>query len=500
MKKTKRITALLICAVMIFSLAACQSSTSITTQSSFSTFEEDGTPGTANTASSNNNKNKNNNNNKNNTNSNNNNKNNTLEDKYQGSTNKNENLDLGGESIRIGAIWNVEPGKSGTSTAATLTRERIDYLEKKYNCKFEFLILNDNEMPERIRTSVAAGKPYCDFMILYTSAIPSYAYNGYLQNIDKITAMNLKDTKWNSGAVSNGAFNGGHYTFSIGSAVPRFVIAFNKTLFDKNPAWGNPYKLYYNNQWTWDKLMDIAAKATDKTSGRYGFGGLEIATSSIIASYGGSIVSIDKNGKPAFTGDSNECRQAISFITDMQGKYKNYIWTPSSYTWTSYINALSEGKVAMAVTQLYMIRENILEMEDDYGIVPIPKGSNSKGRYASVQEDIPTWVMLANNPLAQEKGYILDLYTEPYKGYEDIISKAELETYCRDNDSVKILLDVEKKYGLFNYATWFSEANSKYGEALEKVTSKSATFSEAMGSAKGAIQASIKEVYNSWQE
>lgn len=494
MKKTTKVICLTLAAIMfLVPLSACKSSSSITTESSYSIFDGDdvtttaGTTGnTGSTGSTGKTGNTGSNGNGGGSGS-----NTKLEKKY-------ENLDLKGATISMAAPWKIEPGKSGTSTVATLQRKRIAELEKKYNCKFKWVVYG-NEFSERLRTSVAANKPVYDFVILYTSAIPGYAYNGYLQNLDKIDAIDVTNNKWNLGAVSNGAFNGGHYTFNIGSAVPRYVLTFNKTLFDKN-KWGDPYQLYYNGKWTWDELIKIAQKATDKNAGRYGIGGIELATSSIIASYGGSVISMDSKGKPTFTGDSAECSQAISLICDLKNKYKDYVWSPESYTWTTAINGLAEGKVAMAVTQMYMIRENILDMEDDYGIVPMPKGSNSKGRYASVQNDIPTWTMLANNPLAQEKAYVLNLYTEPYKGYEDIISKAELETYCRDNDSVKILLDVEKNYGLFDYSTWFSNAGSVYSSAIDSVISGTATFSEAMGKNKSKIVQSMNDTYKAWQE
>ncbi len=417
------------------------------------------------------------------------------EAKYNGKENPYAKLDLKGESIRIAAPWEIKPEDEGSSTAATLQWERIKYLEKKYNCKFEWNISGDTD---KLTSSVAAGAPYADFLCVYTSTIPSLAVNGYLQNMDSIKSVDLNESKWNSGNVSMGAFNNGHYSFAIGKSVPRYVIAFNKTMFEKN-GWESPYELYKKDNWTWDKMLEIATKATDKTAGRYGLGGMELLSDSIRASYGGSFVTVDGSGVPKFTGDSAECQQAVQLVRDIGSKY-DICWTPETFTWQSPVLALSEGKVAMAATQLYLIRENILDMEDDYGLVPVPKGSNAKGRYASVSGDVPTYVMPANNPLAQEKAYILDLFTEPYPGYEDIISRAELETYCRDEDSVDIMLDVEKKYNLFEMGIWFTKAGNLYGEAISSVTSGKATFAEAMGKSKAQIEQSIADVYASWSK
>lgn len=417
------------------------------------------------------------------------------EAKYDGIENPYADLDLDGASIRIAAPWNIKPGEEGSSTANTLEWERIHYLEEKYNCKFEFITSEDSD---KLTSSVAAGDPYTDFIVMYTNTIPSYAMNGYLQNMDDLQSIDLTETKWNNASVQMGAFNNAHYAFCIGSWQPRYLIAFNKTMFEKN-GWESPYELYKNDNWTWDKFLEIAQKATDKTAGRYGFGGRSLLTGSAIASFGGSIVSINDKGIPVFTGNSANCQQAIQFLSDLNKKY-DVVWEPATSTWASYINALAEGTVAMAVTQLYLIRENILDMEDDYGIVPIPKASTAEGRYASVAGDVPTYVMPANNPLAQEKAYILDLFTEPYPGYEDILSRAEMETYCRDEESVEILLDIEKKYGMFSYSIWFTQASSLYSEATSAVISGTSTFAEAIGGKQAQIEQSIADVYASWNE
>lgn len=417
------------------------------------------------------------------------------EAKYEGKDNPYKDLDLKGASIRIASPWDIAPKEEGSSTSATLSWERIHYLEDKYNCKFEYILTEDED---RLTSSVAAGDPYCDFIHMFTSNIPSYAMKGYLQNVDDIQCIDINDKKWISGAVQMGSFNKGNYAFAIGTYAPRYLLAFNRTMFEKN-GWESPYELYAQDNWTWEKFLEIAQKATDKTVERYGIGGVELMTNSTLASFGGAMISIDDNGVPKFTGNSPACQSAIKFLNELKTKY-DVAWTPDSYTWVSPVTALTEGKVAMAVTQLYLVRENLLDMEDDYGLVPIPKASTAEGCYASVADDVPVFTMLANNPLAQEKSYILDLYTEPYPGYEDILSRSEMETYCRDEESVDILLDIETKYTTFLYSTWFGHASGLYSQAIGSAISGSATFAEAMGGVQAQIEQSVADVYASWNE
>ncbi len=409
-----------------------------------------------------------------------------IEDKYK-------NTNLGGEKITIAAPWKHGPGESN-STADTLRRQRVKTLEEKYNCKFEWIVDSDIE---RLKTSVAAHKPYVDFFTLYTSQLPSFAINGYLQDMDKIETVDLTEEKWIEGHVDSGVFNGGHYAFVTEQyAVPRFCIVFNKTMFEKN-GWTLPYDLYKQDKWTWEECLKLAKQATDHSVDRYGIEGMHLAGSSITASFGGEMVKFDKSGKPKFVGDSEECRLANEFQRNViEKQYEDYIRQPTSYTWIEY--HFQQGQSAMKITQIYDIRENMLNMNDDYGIVPVPKGSNKNGRYCSLLEDVPINVMLANNPLANEKCYVLNKYNEPYKGYDNVVARSEFEKFCRDEESVECLIDM-MNYGKFNRSIWFSAAAGEYSKTIGYVNSGKLTFDQAMRQFKETIQAEIDETYNSWQ-
>jgi len=512
MKKLIKILCLTLATLMlVLPLTACKSSSSVTTESSFSVFEGDDVEvntdedvaveendGEEAENKGDKTENKKPTTNKNNTNKNNTNKNNKT-DKAE-SKGDYSDLDLKGETLRLASIWPHGPGKAGTSTANTLRQKRVKELEKKYNCKIDFMVYTAGDATERLRTSVAAGKPFVDLYTIYTSQLPSYAFNGYLQNLDEIKTIDIKDPKWVSGHVDNGAFNGGHYAFSYeNSSQPRFCLVFNKTLFKKQ-GWTLPYDLYKQDKWTWEECLKLAQKATDYTVERYGLGGMEYASSSILASFGGEVIKTNAKGAPTFVGDSEACKLANEFQQELKTKYKDYIWSPETTTWTTGLLGVRDGRVAMTITQLYMVRENILDMEEDYGIVPVPKATNKDGTYCSIQEDVPTTVMLANNPLAQEKGYILDQYNQPYKGYDQIIARQEMESYCRDNESVECLLDLMNNYGKFNRAVWFKEAYDEYSKALGEVNGGKATFKEAMGKHKNSIVKKMNDTYKSWNE
>ncbi len=407
-----------------------------------------------------------------------------------------DRLDLKGEKIIFAAPWKHGPGESN-STANTLRRQRVKTLEEKYNCKFEWIVDSDIE---RLKTSVAAHKPYVDFFTLYASQLPRYAMQGYLQDMDKIETVDLTEEKWIKGKVDIGAFGKEHYSFATEQyAQPQFCIVFNKTLFKKN-GWTLPYEYYKNDTWTWENCLELAKQATDLDKERFGIGGVYLADSSIAASFGGEFVKFDKNGKPKFVGDSEECRLANEFQRNViEKQYEDYILQPTSFGWDTPSFILRDGKVAMTVIQVFMIRENFLSMKDDYGIVPLPKGSNENGTYCSLQEDVATTVMLAKNPLANEKCYVLNKLNEPYKGYDNVVARSVYETFCRDEESVECLLDMQNKYLKFNRAILFSDACHEYSKAIAYVDVGKLTYEQVMRQFKETIQAEIDETYNSWQ-
>ncbi len=406
-----------------------------------------------------------------------------------------KDLNLEGREITIAAWWDPKPADKGSSTAAELGWERIEYLEGKYNCKFVFLPMVQAEMIARIQTSVEAGDPVFDVGYVAASTVPMLANKEYLQDLKGVECFDLSADKWAKFPQTVGVFGDKVYTFEMGSVFyPRQVMLWNKTMFEKN-NWPNLYELVEKKEWTFEKMLEIAQLATDEASGRAGIVGYaDLLQNQIILSNDAELISFDDNGVPHFAADSPNALESIQFLLDLDRKYK-VMGEPEAPTWDYYTQAFKDGKVAMAFTELYMVGD-IKDMKDNYGIVPPPMGPKAT-TYSSRVGDAPIQVMLANNPKLQEVGFILDLYSEPFPGEENNW-RTGYEAFLRDDDSVNLVKKISDEYAQFDNAFFFPGARNLINTAINDVWYGEKTPAEAIGEIKTQAEKSIQDTYAGW--
>lgn len=90
---------------------------------------------------------------------------------------------------------------------------------------------------------------------------------------------------------------------------------FNRRIFSEMKI--DPYELVKNKQWTWDKVEEIAKKATKRAANgnveQWGLAGWMAGhmAASMAWENGGSIASVGKNGKPLVTMNDAKVRTAL---------------------------------------------------------------------------------------------------------------------------------------------------------------------------------------------
>ena len=73
-----------------------------------------------------------------------------------------EPVDLGGRVIKVASWWDLKPVEAQQREKARL--EKIAEIEKKYNCKIEFVNVPFEEYMNKFTTSVLAGEPFADIV------------------------------------------------------------------------------------------------------------------------------------------------------------------------------------------------------------------------------------------------------------------------------------------------------------------------------------------------
>ena len=169
------------------------------------------------------------------------------------------------------------------------------------------------------------------------------------------------------------AFSGQLYFFSAGTddyGHATFVV-FNKDLIEAEGL-EDPYELYDRGEWTFEKLTEMARKATRDTDGdgiidQYGLSNMD--PKDLVYAYGGSITSRDADGKVYFSMNTEEAiaglRQWVDWIKVDQIASPTALASGGEAEWAS-------GKYAFAFLPFYFIG-NHDTWPFTHGILPWPK-------------------------------------------------------------------------------------------------------------------------------
>ncbi len=170
------------------------------------------------------------------------------------------------------------------------------------------------------------------------------------------------------------------------------IVLYNKRVFD-DYGFDDPAELFYNGEWTWDDMLDMAIEFTDPDEGRYAFNNWHPDTA-FFTSTGISLVQLDPDtGKFYSNIDDPRLERAANVLQEMQ---KNEVSFPVQNNGWVLNYELDSGGVAQGVTLfgmdgVYILdeRRTIADMEQTYGditagevmIVPVPRDPNGDGEY-----------------------------------------------------------------------------------------------------------------------
>lgn len=176
-------------------------------------------------------------------------------------TTKNGKVDLGGRTIIYHTFWS-EPKKGGSDRENTYWKKKTE-LEKKYNFKFKHVSSNDDNLYDKVITSIVAGKPSCDIMSSKQIAVPAMK-QGLFYDLSKLEEINLNDSKWRKCVTEMGTLNGKKYLMEAGKMITSNMILYNKDLFKAKKMDGEDlYTLQKQGKLTLNKLISIMKNMYD---------------------------------------------------------------------------------------------------------------------------------------------------------------------------------------------------------------------------------------------
>ncbi len=323
--------------------------------------------------------------------------------------------DLGGRVIKVAAWWDMTP--QGGSASGDRQVARREEMEQKYNFKFEYVNVPWDQTVETYTSSVVSGKPFADIATLEDKWVIGPANSGFVVELDPL--FDFSNEKWDQVTKAVSTVNGKTYGMATGKWWPRGMFFFNKNIFEREGL-ESPYVLMKNGQWTWEKMEELARKATKDTNNdgvidQWGIAAIEMDFA-LVASNGAELATV-KDGKATLNFRDPKVVEAFNFYQKLckEELVFNKFDASEEPPWDLAKTTFQDGKAAMFWYQYWAIDDFRNNMADDYGVVMPPIGpSNTEKRHycliaGSNFQTIPKGV-----ENVEDVAFVWDKWTEPF--------------------------------------------------------------------------------------
>ena len=377
--------------------------------------------------------------------------------------------DLGGAELRVMGlsadtnfgyyattdIWREEDSADAYEAAVY---NRVQDCINKYN--FTVTYQDDSSPINAVASMVSGGLDQVDLVFHPWSGMFIASKGGHLLDLREIPTIDLSQAWWDQNAntelsIANRLFYTTGEITAIDDRCTR-ALYFNKDLAAaKNLE--SPYELVANNQWTFDKFAQMCRDVYEDVDGGgtldeddivgmffeyYQFAYLMTAAEEKYAN-------LDETGKPVYTWLQDS--DAVTKMETIAGFFVEDNTTFSVYNYTSFgsfgnkwtyaRSKFAAGKHLFSLCGALVISE-FADMEQSFGIVPMPKWNSDQSRYYHIVEtSCPMYGIPNSKTDATDIGYMLEYFdwegmTTVTPTYKERMLKRR---YAQDTESADML-------------------------------------------------------------
>ena len=408
-------------------------------------------------------------------------------------------LGFGGEIIQR------EDFSEDTAASVDVAKAEVRRLiEEKYNCSIVGDIKPGSQVGtinNQIATGLTGDMAY-DILFDNVNATASYWLSGLYLDLNDIETIDLTNPWWDQQAVSDLSIDGKVFV-AMGDINTQdndgtWIIFFNKKLAEVMVPDKNFYEMVDNDEWNMDNFITICKGVTYDSTGEGTLDefdtwalGTELFNVYAHALSGGNrIVSKDDDDIPYLTLQTEAMYDALDKITGFyQDKETVMIANDGRFDYRGYennwestiIKAFTDGRELFYMGGL-MNLTNFRSMEDDFGMLPIPKMTADQDRYYHSVSVSKTSALAIpkNTPNVEDLGLVIEALGAMSKNkvtpeYYDRTLKLQAS---RDDESGR-MLDIIFESRVFDLASiygWggavsniFYNTDSNYVSRMESI-------------------------------
>lgn len=176
-----------------------------------------------------------------------------------------EDVELENTTIKFFSHWDMNP------QAGQVVPPGLQMFRDKYNGVVEFVETSWAYRYDDLASLVMSNNSPDFFSAGDMDGFPKGAIKGMFQPMDEYIDFSSELYAPVKNVADQFLFNGGHYV-AVTRAYPHYVCVYNRTTME-GAGFEDPAELYWNDEWTWSKMVEMVEEFTDASNGKYGFDG-----------------------------------------------------------------------------------------------------------------------------------------------------------------------------------------------------------------------------------
>jgi len=427
--------------------------------------------------------------------------------------------DYDGATFSILAYTKAEIGKGGqfsefgydSESAGDLMNDAVHnrnmIIENRFNVTVENI--ENDKAGNALKTSVLAGDNDYDIALPYIDESMKIAQEKLLVDLNTLEYLDLEAEWWDQAMREDLSIGGKQYIATgdilVSSEELMNFIGLNKEMA-RNYDIGDLYQLANDGLWTLDAMAEASRKVTHDANGDgvmdkndiYGGSHATHISYYLFSSTGQRIAQLDDNGVPQLTLNQPRSIEVVEKLAEIYADPQAMLLvTKLPDTWTDNRLMFIDNQIMLQIGSMYVLQTR-REMISDFGILPIPKYDEHQEDYYHMPATQLTQCITVpiTNPELEMAGILLEAFAYESK---DTTVKAyydyNLQTKISRDEESKDMLDIIFNscfYDIGIVFNWASMKTSVVTAAVESPGTFASKYTAAEASAKAAIEASYE--------
>ena len=353
-------------------------------------------------------------------------------------------FDLGGETIKIVAWWDMDI--TGEDPDSLQAQENLEELKEKHNFDVEFIAIDFGEYQEQITASLIANEPVGDMIRVGKKyAIPGFTQQGLLAPVgDYVQNPNAFNLPYTHEIFT---YEGKGYAFTDATANIVQGIFYNRTLMGDLGL--RPVQEYIDNdEWDWEAFKEVVASANLDTNNDGNIDTWGLANPSVLehalSSNDAALTNDDQQ-----TLDDPATLEALEFTQEVFELAR----PTEGGDWTEPEQFFREGNTLFITGADWMYDGIVTDMpEYDIGFIPFPIGPNADG-YRTFEGDIQAIAIPSTVENPEYLVYIWEKIHDVDSIY-DYPGQAQLESMFSNEDDIENARMVREHLNVLEHFTY----------------------------------------------